>query len=435
MFNATLNATSSYGAKVDVAMANVTRQLTNTEVKQSKAKEKEYSLADGNCLYLRVKPNGTKIWVLNYSRPITKKRANLSLGTYPSVSLAEARAETIELRALLAKDIDPKDFRLEEDRKSKAAWLNTFEHVAQFWLKLKESKISASYYKKISSRLDLHVFPNLGKIPLHKINAVDTIEVLTPLAKQGKFETINNLCGWINEIMVYSVNTGLIPSNPLAGIGKAFDTPLTTNLPTLKPEELPELMAVLNRASIKIVTRCLIEWQLNTMVRPAEASGARWSEINIEKAQWIIPAERMKKRKPHIVPLSQQSLAILEILRPINGHREFVFSSDRSPRKPANSQTANMALKRMGFKGRLVAHGLRALASTTLNEHGFDPDVIEAALAHTDKNSIRAAYNRAEYLDRRRTMMAWWSDYIEQAASGNLSLASGLKHLKVVAVA
>lgn len=349
-------------------------------------------------------------------------------------AIAEARAEAKTLRALLAKDIDPKDFRLEEERKSKTALLNNFEHVAKQWLKLKESKISESYYKKISSRLALHIFPNLGKVPLHKVNAVDTIEILTPLSKQGKFETINNICGWINEIMVYSVNTGLIPSNPLAGISKAFNTPRTTNLPTLKPEELPELMAVLNRASIKIVTRCLIEWQLQTMVRPAEASGARWDEININKAQWVIPAERMKKRKPHTIPLTQQALAILEILRPINGHREFVFSSDRSPRKPANSQTANMALKRMGFKGRLVAHGLRALASTTLNEQGFDPDVIEAALAHTDKNSIRAAYNRAEYLERRKVMMVWWSDHIEKAATGNLSLAGGIKYLKVVSV-
>jgi integrase len=177
--------------------------------------------------------------------------------------------------------------------------------------------------------------------------------------------------------MVYAVNTGLIHSNPLSGINKAFSTPKAVNLPTLKPEQLPELMTTLNGASIKLVTRCLIEWQLHTMVRPAEAAGARWDEINTKQAQWEIPAERMKKSRAHTIPLSPQTLNLLDILKPLSGHREFLFPADRNPRKPANSQTANMALKRMGFQGQLVSHGLRALASTTLNEKGFDPDELK----------------------------------------------------------
>jgi integrase len=202
-------------------------------------------------------------------------------------------------------------------------------------------------------------------------------------------------------------------------------------MPTLKPDQLPELMQTLNRANIKLVTRCLIEWQLHTMSRPAEAAGATWSEIDFDKHQWEIPAERMKKGRPHIVPLSKQAMALLEVIRPLSGSREFIFPADKNPRQSANSQTANMALKRAGFKGRLVAHGLRALASTTLNEQGFDADVIEAALAHIDKNAIRAAYNRAEYIQRRAVMMAWWSDHIEQAAIGNLSV-TGRKQLRAV---
>jgi len=202
-------------------------------------------------------------------------------------------------------------------------------------------------------------------------------------------------------------------------------------MPALKPEQLPELMQALNRANIKLVTRCLIEWQLHTMCRPAEAAGARWAEINMEKDQWEIPAERMKKNKAHIVPLSKQAMNLLEVIRPLSGNREFIFPADKNPRQSANSQTANMALKRAGFKGRLVAHGMRALASTTLNEQGFDADVIEAALAHTDKNTIRATYNRADYLKRRRAMMQWWSDHIEQAAIGNLSV-TGRKQLRAV---
>jgi integrase len=165
------------------------------------------------------------------------------------------------------------------------------------------------------------------------------------------------------------------------------------------------------------------------MVRPAEAAGARWDEIDANKALWEIPAERMKKSRAHTIPLSPQALNLLDILKPLSGHREFLFPADRNPWKPANSQTANMALKRMGFGGRLVSHGLRALASTTLNEQGFDPDVIEKALAHVDQNAIRAAYNRAEYLERRRVMMCWWSDHIEQAAMGNLSLSSNVAFL------
>ncbi len=199
----------------------------------------------------------------------------------------------------------------------------------------------------------------------------------------------------------------------------------------LKPNELPELMNAITNASIKKVTRFLIEWQLHTMSRPAEAAGARWGEIDLENKLWIVPAERMKKRKEHKVPLTAQTIALLEELKPISGHRDFLFPSDRDPKKPCNSQTANMALKRMGFENRLVSHGLRSLASTTLNEQGFGPDDIEAALAHVDKNQVRSAYNRTDYLERRRPMMSWWSEHITAASEGNISLA-GRKELKLV---
>ena len=211
-------------------MANITKPLSNTEVKQAKPRAKEYNLADGHGLQLRVKPNGTKLWLFNYSRPYTKKRSNLSLGIYPNLSLAEAREKAQEFKSMLAKDIDPKEHRIELGRKLSHAHINTFEHVAEKWLKLKEDSISPSYLKKITSRLKLHVLPNIGKIPLHKINAVGTIETLQPLARQGKLETIDNICGWLNEIMVYSVNTGLIHTNPLSGIKKAFKAPKVTNV-------------------------------------------------------------------------------------------------------------------------------------------------------------------------------------------------------------
>lgn len=244
-------------------------------------------------------------------------------------------------------------------------------------------------------------------------------------------ETVKRLCQRLNEIMVYSVNTGIIPSNPLAGISKAFQQPVKQHLPTLKPEELPTLMTALSRASIKYTTRCLIEWQLHTMVRPSEAAGTCWHEIDFENNLWNIPALRMKKKKPHTVPLTPQSLALLEIMKSISSRSEFVFPSDRTLKMHINASTANMALKRMGFDKKLVAHGLRSLASTALNQQGFDGDVIEAALAHTGKNEVRNAYNRADYLERRKPIMAWWSEYIDKAATGNMSLA-GQKGLKIV---
>lgn len=177
-------------------------------------------------------------------------------------------------------------------------------------------------------------------------------------------------------------------------------------------------------------TRYSIEWQLHTTVRANEAAGTRWEEIDFENALWVIPASRMKKRKPHSVPLKPQTLSILEQMKPISSHREF-FPGDRDPKTHTHRQTANMAIKRMGYAGELVAHGLRSIASTTLNEQGFDPDVIEFALGHTDKNEVRAAYNRAEYLQRRRTMMCWWSDFIDGAATG-AAVRTGTKSLRIV---
>lgn len=411
-------------------MPKTAKPLTNTEVKLAKPRDKEYTLADGRGLYLRIKPNGSKLWLFNYTRPTTKKRANLGLGNYPDLSLADAREKIQELRTALAKGQDPQEYRQEQQLKASEAYANTFQVVANRWLKLKQPNVSETYYKKIDDRLNKYVFPKLGNIPIHKINAVDTIRVITPVADAGKLETVKKLCRWINEIMVYAVNTGVNETNPLAGIGKAFNAPKTVNLPTLKPSELPELMARLNASNTKLVTRCLIEWQLHTMVRPGEAAGTRWKEIDLKKGLWTVPADRMKMNRPHVVPLTEQTLNILEILEPVSGQREFVFPSDHCPRKSANSQSANRALKRIGFHGRLVSHGLRALASTTLNEQGFEPDVIEAALAHADKNAIRAAYNRSDYLEKRKKMMQWWSNHIEAAAEGNLSL-TGLKHLTV----
>lgn len=413
-------------------MARTTRPLTNTEVKQARAKNKEYNLADGGGLALRIKPNGSKLWVFNYSRPHTKRRANISFGLYPDLTLAEARKKRDSARELLAKDIDPKEQRDREKSQNQEAHSNTLEHVAANWLGVKQTEVTPNYAEDIWRSLQLHVFPTLGKLPIHKVTAPKTIEAIKPIAAKGNLETIRRLCQRLNEVMTYAVNTGLLEANPLSGIKKAFQSPEKRHMPALKPAELPELMATIREASIKRTTRRLIEWQLHTMSRPSEAAGTRWDEIDFDSAQWTIPAERMKKGRSHTIPLTRQALEILEAMRPISSHREYVFTGDRNYTQSINEQTANMALKRMGFGGRTVAHGLRALASTTLNEQGFDPDVIEAALAHVDSNEVRRAYNRAEYLERRRVMLNWWSEHIDKSTKGDFKPAIGTTTLRAI---
>ena len=412
-------------------MATKTKPLTNTEVKQAKPKEKVYKLYDGEGLQLRIMPSGSKVWLFDYKRPYTKKRTCLSLGAYPALSIAEARKKRTEAKELLAKDIDPQEYRDEQSRISEKAHNNTLEYIAAQWLEVKRASVSADHAADTWRSLELHIFPNLGKVPIHKITAIKAIGTIKPIAAKGSLETVKRLCQRLNEIMVHAVNTGIIEANPLAGISKAFQHPAKQHLPTLKPEELPLLLHTLTTASIKYTTRCLIEWQLHTMVRPSEAAGTRWDEIDLETAIWHIPAERMKRKKDHIVPLSNPCLALLELMKPISGHSPFVFPSDRDPKKHTNPQTANTALKRMGFDKKLVAHGMRSLASTTLNEEGFDADVIEAALAHIGNNEVRNAYNRANYLERRKPVMNWWSDHVEKAATGNMSL-TGNKGLKLI---
>jgi len=412
-------------------MAKKVTPLSDTEVKHAKPRDKDYELSDGDGLMVRIRTSGTKVWLLKYHKPHTKKRTNLSFGNYPEVSLANARKKRTAARELLAQDIDPKEHKEQKNRQSEEANSNTFKHVAFEHHKIKKSTISADHAQDIWRSIELHLLPKLGEIPIHKLDAPTVIATLRPIAART-LETAKRLCQRINEVMVFAQNTGLIHQNPLVGINKAFETPPKKNMLTIPPDQLPELMKALSIASIKLTTRCLIEWQLHTMARPSEAAGTCWDEIDFEKSLWVIPAKRMKNKKVHTVPLTSQALALLEVIKPLSGHSEYVFTGDRNIHRPANSSTANMAIKRMGYDGKLVAHGLRALASTTLNEEGFNHDVIEACLSHVDKNEVRAAYNRAEYIERRKKVMSWWSDHIEKAAMGNMSLSSGKQGLRAV---
>lgn len=300
-------------------MPRTAKPLTNTEVSKAKPRDKVYSLSDGGGLQLRIKPSGTKTWLLDYYRPYTKKRTSLSFGAFPEVSLAEARSSREKARKLLAKQIDPKEHRDEQQRTKQSAHSNTLHAVAEQWLELKKSKVTGDYAIDTWRSLELHIFPDLGNLPIHKITAIKAIETIKPLAAKGSLETVKRLCQRLNEIMTYALNSGLTDSNPLSGIASTFKPPRKTSQPTISPNELPELMQNLSVASIKRTTRCLIEWQLHTMVRPGESAGTRWEEIDFEKRIWTVSAERMKKRIAHAIPLSKQAIALLEVMRPISG--------------------------------------------------------------------------------------------------------------------
>ncbi len=240
------------------------------------------------------------------------------------------------------------------------------------------------------------------------------VEALEPIKARAALEMLRRLVQRINEIMIYAVNTGLIDANPVLGVGMAFEKPKKQNMPTLRPKKFPKLMRSLLISNLSVPTRCLIEWQLLTLVRPSEASGAKWVEINLDTKIWMIPAERMKAKREHIVSLSPQALDILDIMTPISAHREYIFPSRNDSKTPMNSQTANAAIKRIGYGGRLVAHGLRSIASTAMNEKDFNADVIEAVLAHSDKNEARKAYNSSICLEQRKHLMLWLGSFVKK---------------------
>ncbi len=313
---------------------------------------------------------------------------------------------------MLAENIDPKDDRDKKEQEATNKLNDTLENVAANWFKIYKTKVKERTADNCWNSLQTYIFPKLGQRAITDIRAKETIDIIQVVADKGSLELVSKLCQRLNAIMTFALNTGVAETNPLFGIKQAFEAPKVTHLPTIQPDELPDFLTKLTNSNIKLVTRYLIFWQLHTMVRSSEAAGAKWEEVDFINGIWVIPSERMKMNRQHVVPLTKQSLDILTAIKPISGDSEYIFPADQISR-PINKEAANKALRKLGYKDKLVAHGLRSLASTTLNEQGFDPDVIETALAHMDKNEVRRAYNRAEYIARRRVMMEWWSNHIE----------------------
>lgn len=397
-------------------MPKVATKLTDTEIKKAKPTEKEFTLWDGDGLFLRIKPSGKKIWHLGYTVPLTKKRAKMSLGFYPYLTLAQARALRDEYLSLLAQGIDPQSHNEQKAQALKDATEHTFQTVSKKWLdeKIKTSGISQDHAKDIWRSLERNIFPTLGDIPIKEIRPKMLKQHLDPIEQRGVLETLRRIISRLNEIFRYAATEELIEFNPADNLTQRFSKPKKQNMPALPPSELPRFISALANASIRLETRMLIEWQLLTWVRPGEAVRARWTDIDEENRFWNIPAEFMKMKRPHKVPLSKEAMRILESMKPISGHREWVFPSIKAPLSHMHEQTANAAIIRMGFGGEMVAHGMRSIARTAAEESSkFRTEVLEAALAHSKKDEIIAAYNRAEYLAERAELMQWWSDYVQ----------------------
>ncbi|RUT64090.1 integrase [Morganella morganii] len=393
------------------------RLLSAAAVQRAKPADKDYDLPDGHGLTLSIRATGKKIWRFRYQRPNSTARTNITLGYYPALTLAAARTLHDEYLALLVRGIDPKKLELDEAEQAKRTSDSLFIHVAKKWFAIKKtSGISAVHADDIWRSLEKNVFPVIGQTPVTELKAHTLIAALEPVHVRGALETLRRLTQRINEVMVFAVNSGLLDANPASTIGKVFEKPKKRHMATIRPERMPELMQRFDATNLSLMTRLLLKWQLLTLVRPGEAAGAMWCEIDMDRKLWTIPAERMKKRREHQVPLSSQAIAQLERLKPLSGHSPFLFPGRVKRDQPMNSETVNKALHRMGLGGELVSHGFRALGSTTLNEAGFSPDVIEAVLAHADTNQTRAAYNRSTYLTQRYEVMDWWGQKVSESA-------------------
>jgi len=424
-------------------MPKIVTPLTNTQCKHAKAKDKEFTLSHGGGMGLRIMPSGRKEWLFRYTKPYTKTRTAIQLGIYPATSIKQAQDKRDKCLELIADNKDPLSVRIEQDHKTELQKDNTFKYVSEQWMddKKRKAKVSPETAKDIWNSLENHIFPKLGKRPIDELKPKMVADVIKPLEAKGSLELVMRLCQRIIEVMAFSLNEEIITDNPLAHIKGKFKTPTTTHNPSLEPKDLPILMAAITGANMAIPTRLLIEWQLHTMVRPNEAVGTKWGEIDLDNKVWTVPKDRMKKvgtnkqweeRKDHVIPLTNHTISLLHQMKPFSGHLEYVFPNQRDRHEKAGPDSANNALKRAGLKGKQTAHGMRTMASSTLNEEQFNPDVIEAALYHLDPNEQRRTYNRTDYFKQRRVMMEWWSNRIEQAINGTMEETEGNKGLRAV---
>ena len=391
--------------------------LTDTAIRNAKPKDKQYKLSDEKGLYLLVKKAG-KYFRLDYR--FAGKRKTLAIGVYPDVTLAEAREQRDEARKLIQKGVDPSQHKRDTKNMLQKIAANDFETIAREWFEKKRPAWAERHAYTVIRRLELNIFPWLGNRPIKLIAAPELLEVLRKIESRGAIETAHRIKQVCGQIFRYAIATGRAERDPSADLKGALTTTKPKSMAAITdPKKIGGLLRAIDGYDGHIITKCALRLAPLVFVRPGELRHAEWTEIDLENAEWKIPAYKMKMKRPHIVPLSKQSIAILMEIEPITGNGLYAFPSLRSTARPMSNNTVNAALRRMGYaKDEMTGHGFRAMASTLLHEQGWPSDVIERQLAHTEGNSVKAAYNHAQHLPERRKMMQSWADYLDALKGG-----------------
>lgn len=388
--------------------------LSDVTCRNAKPKDKQYKLNDSLGLYLLIRPTGSKLWRMKYK--YFGKEKLLSIGQYPLITLQEAREERDKARKLLVSHQDPSLIKQEVKRAVTESVSNTFESVARDWHERYKVRWAEKHAQTVMRRLEIDLFPTIGKLPIKDISTARLTSVVETIEKRGAYEMARRCLQYSRAVFAYAKIKGKIDHNPADIKAKDFLTnPQQGHFAAMESKDLPGFLERLHRndGRLFIQTKIAMELLLLTFVRTSELRKARWEELDFEKSQWVIPGERMKMGRDHIVPLSKQSLDLFKQMQEMNGYREWIFINQRDPRKPMSDGAILMALNRMGYKGIHTGHGFRALAMTTIMEElGYRYEVPDTQLAHAKGDDIRRAYDRTKFLAERIKMMQDWADYI-----------------------
>ncbi|MEL7629146.1 integrase arm-type DNA-binding domain-containing protein [Pectobacterium aroidearum] len=394
-------------------------KLTARQINAAKPKEKSYKLADGGGMYLEVLPNGTKSWRMKYR--VGGKEKRVVFGLYPTITLAEARSKRDEAKKLLANGGDPSEEKQVEKQAKIAAVNNSFKLIALEWHEHKRPNWSKGYAEDILEYLKKDIFPYLGKRPITDIKPKDMLDVLRKMEQRGVLDKLKKTRQACRQIFTYAIVSGRAEYNPVTDLAGVLKAPKQKHFPHLLADELGPFLQALNGYSGSRITQIATRLLMLTGLRTIELRSAEWQEIDFGKKIWQIPKERMKMRRPHLVPLSTQVYDLLSELQNITGGFQLVFPGRNDSSKSMSEASINQVIKRVGYDKKLTGHGFRHTMSTILHEQGFNSAWIELQLAHVDKNSIRATYNHALYLDGRREMLQWYADYVDKLGKGNIS--------------
>jgi integrase len=394
-------------------------KLTNTAILNAKAKEKDYKIADGDGMYLLITKSGGKLWKLKYR--FDGKEKKLSLGAFPEVSLKEARERRSNARKLIADNQDPSAVKQEEKQQAIINLENSFESIAKKWFDNNITRWEEENATRTWRRLENNIFPTLGKKPINEIKPYEILAAIRVMEQRGATYLSRKTLQTCSAVFRYARAEGKwnVEYNPTADLSDALKPHEAMKHPSIKAKQLPEFYKKLDEVIAMPTNKLAIRLLLLTFLRQGELRQCKWEYIDFEAKELRVPAEIMKMKESHIVPLAPQAISVLQEIHKTNGWSPYIFPSQSRRVHPYISEnTINKIIHTMGYKGQMVAHGARSLASTILNGHHFKPDVIERQLAHSDKDKIRGVYNRAEYLPERHAMMEWWGSYLEQAENG-----------------